>query len=287
MLIANPIYDAVFKYLLEDMEIARELLSAILGEEVVSLAVKPQESAAESPGGSISIFRLDFKAVVLTAAGERKKVLIELQKAKQLFDVMRFRRYLGDNYRKEDEVPTDDGGTETVPLPILTVYFLGFLLPNVPIPVLKVNRVYRDAITQDEVQVKEEFIELLTHDSFVIQIPRLKSRVRSRLERVLQVFNQDYRTDDRHKLNFSGDDSDPLVSKIVTRLNRAVATEEVRLQMDLEDEIDRIFDREVRKKLIEKEEEHQKQLAEKDKALEEKDRLIAELQKRLGGAKPD
>lgn len=31
MLIANPIYDVVFKYLLEDIEIARGLLTAILG----------------------------------------------------------------------------------------------------------------------------------------------------------------------------------------------------------------------------------------------------------------
>ena len=38
MIIANPIYDVVFKYLLEDVEIARELLSTILGEpEVVHI----------------------------------------------------------------------------------------------------------------------------------------------------------------------------------------------------------------------------------------------------------
>ena len=42
MIIANPIYDVVFKYLLEDVEIARELLSTILGEEVQSVEVKPQ-----------------------------------------------------------------------------------------------------------------------------------------------------------------------------------------------------------------------------------------------------
>ena len=31
MIIANPIYDVVFKYLLEDADIARDLLSTILG----------------------------------------------------------------------------------------------------------------------------------------------------------------------------------------------------------------------------------------------------------------
>ncbi|MFN0037523.1 MAG: hypothetical protein ACKVUS_20875 [Saprospiraceae bacterium] len=293
MIIANPIYDAVFKYLLEDADIARELLSIIIGEEIVSLTIQPQETATESATGSISIFRLDFKAVVRTAEGGTKKVLIELQKAKQLFDVMRFRRYLGDNYRKEDHITDEAGNTEMKPLPILTIYFLGFQLPNVKIPVLKVNRRYRDAVTQEEISVREEFVELLTHDSFVIQIPRLNTNLQTRLEAVLQVFNQQYKEEeDWHKLNFLGDESDPLVAKMLARLNRAVASDELRVQMEVDDEIERIFDREVRKKLIAQEEKHHKTIEEKDKALEERDktieeknRLIEMLQKQLGNHK--
>ncbi|MCP4402531.1 MAG: hypothetical protein GY801_35150 [bacterium] len=37
MHIANPIYDVVFKYLLEDNEIAKLLISTIISEEVVEL----------------------------------------------------------------------------------------------------------------------------------------------------------------------------------------------------------------------------------------------------------
>ena len=48
MIIANPIYDSVFKYLLEDIDIAKELLSTIIGAEIVSLSVKPQETTAEN-----------------------------------------------------------------------------------------------------------------------------------------------------------------------------------------------------------------------------------------------
>jgi len=33
--IANPIYDVVFKYLLDDEKVARLLLSALLGKEVL------------------------------------------------------------------------------------------------------------------------------------------------------------------------------------------------------------------------------------------------------------
>ncbi|TAF95817.1 MAG: hypothetical protein EAZ46_06770 [Runella sp.] len=46
MIIANPLYDVVFKYLLEDLEIARELL-------VLSIEVKPQETIAENAASSI------------------------------------------------------------------------------------------------------------------------------------------------------------------------------------------------------------------------------------------
>jgi len=34
MRIANPIYDVVFKYLMEDTKIAKNLLSKIIGEEI-------------------------------------------------------------------------------------------------------------------------------------------------------------------------------------------------------------------------------------------------------------
>jgi len=125
MIIANPIYDVVFKYLLEDIEIARDLLSTILGEEVVSLELKAQETASENTW-NIQILRLDFKAVIKKKDGSLFKVLIELQKSKQVFDVMRFRRYLGDNYRKEDQILDKDGLAVFRPLPIITIYFLGF-----------------------------------------------------------------------------------------------------------------------------------------------------------------
>jgi hypothetical protein len=43
MRIANPIYDVIFKYLMENTDIAKDILSAILGETIISLEMKPQE----------------------------------------------------------------------------------------------------------------------------------------------------------------------------------------------------------------------------------------------------
>ncbi|MDX1906574.1 MAG: cell envelope integrity protein TolA [Bacteroidia bacterium] len=282
MIIANPLYDVVFKYLLDDAEIARGLLSAILGEEVISLELKPQETASET-SGNVSILRFDFKAIIKTQTGEHKKVLIELQKAKQVLDVMRFRRYLGDNYRKEDEVSNERNELEKRPLPIVTIYFLGFLLDKIPHAIVKINREYRDVITQEIVEVKEEFVELLTHDSYLIQLRRLSGKARTRLERMLQVFNPAYKTEDPHQLNFAGEVDDPLLKKMVDRLGRAIASDEIRDRMDLEDEIDRIFNREIRKAVAERdqiiEEQGQELEAERQKAESERQKAEAERQR--------
>jgi hypothetical protein len=270
MLIANPIYDVVFKYLLQDLAIARELLSAILGEEVISLDLKPQETAIENTAASVSILRFDFKGIIKTKSGAHKNVLIELQKAKLVFDVMRFRRYLSDNYRKEDVVTNGDGTVTTAPLPIVTIYFLGFLLENIQHAVVKVNREYRDVITQEVLNVKEDFVELLTHDSYLIQLRLLKGQSKSKLEKILQVFNPEYETEDRHVLDFQGDMNEPLVERIVARLERAITDEEIRDKMDVEDEIDRIFSREMGKLAAEKD----KIIAAKDQELVAKDQEL-------------
>lgn len=288
MIIANPIYDVVFKYLLEDVEIARELLSTILGEEVQSVEVKPQETSTET-SGDIRILRFDFKAVIKKPNGEISKVLIELQKAKKAFDVMRFRRYLGDNYRKEDDVINDKGDLDKRPLPIITIYFLGFPLNSIQSGVVKINREYRDVVTQEILDIKEDFVELLTHDSYLIQVRKLAKAARNKLERVLHIFSPIYQsTSDKHQLDFQGDTDDPLVKKMVDRLGRAIASEEIRDLMDVEDELDRIFDREMKKKdeiIAEKEEiiaEKEEVIAEKEEIIAEKDKLlIEEFQKNL------
>jgi hypothetical protein len=280
MIIANPIYDVVFKYLMEDLDIAREFLSLITGEDIVSLTVKPQESIVEVING-MRVFRYDFKAVIQQSDGTHKKILIELQKAKVLLDVTRFRQYLGDNYSKEDDVLNDKTGKmESQPLPILTIYFLGFKLSNIPTAVLKVGRNYVDVLTGQILMNldSEKFVEQLTHDSYMIQLPRLKTIVKTRLERVLQVFNQTYKLQtDKHKLEYESDPQyeDDLVKKMMSRLTRAVASEEVRTKMRIEDELERTYFKDLRAKdeiIVEKEQ----IIVEKEQVIVEKEQIIVE-----------
>jgi hypothetical protein len=232
-----------------------------LGEEVVHLEFKPQETSTESSEG-IKILRLDFKAIIKKKDGTLFKVLIELQKSKQVFDVMRFRRYLGDNYRKEDQLVDEDGLAVFRPLPIITIYFLGFLLNNVPSGVIKVKRDYVDVVTEEILGVKDDFVELLTHDSYMIQVGRLPKESRGKLDRVMQIFSPMYQNKaDKHLIDFQGDIYDPLVLRMVERLSRAIAGDEYRDKMDVEDEVDRIFERELGKKDI--------VIAQKDKLIDE------------------
>ena len=50
---------------------------------------------------------------------------------------------------------------------------------------IKVNRNYTDLATGERLTEKEDFIESLTHDSYVIQIPALTGKRRNELEKLL------------------------------------------------------------------------------------------------------
>jgi hypothetical protein len=177
MQIANPIYDVVFKYLMDDSKIARLLISTIIAEKVISLDFRPQESIGELKDRSLTVYRLDFSAKIKTTDGY-KNVLIEIQKAKLATDIMRFRKYLGEQYQKKEnsyEVEIS-GRTQRKAMPILSIYFLGHKLDHITAPIIKVNRQYLDPTTGNEIKEKDEFIESLTHDSYIIQIPHLRKR---------------------------------------------------------------------------------------------------------------
>jgi hypothetical protein len=298
--IANPIYDVVFKYLLDDEKVARLLLSALLGKEVLELQFRPTEVQHEGPkpdGTQLLVLRMDFAATVRLENGDRMLVLIEVQKARSAWDVQRFRRYLGSNYANPENVYLDADGKKQS-LPILTIYFLGQGLACVDLPVLKINRHYLDVATGDEVSILDPFVEALTHDSIVVQINRLKNRRRTELERLLEVFDQGLASrSDPHLLDILEENFPERHVEVLRRLMRAGAEQEVRDKMDVEDDMLTAFQdqaresADLRQALVEKEQALEKQsqalgekdqvIEKKDQALEEKDRLIADLKRRL------
>ena len=294
MRIANPMYDAVFKHLLEDPASATLIVGSILGEEIESLEMAPQEAAVQvgSPqsaapqGTGFTVLRVDFAATVRTAAGEHLRVLIEVQKARYSNDVMRFRRYLGMHYADQRNTVTyAEGGREHErPRRLTTIYFLGEPLPRTAATVLKVAREYVDAVTGDRLAAREEFVEALTHDCYVVQVSRLPARRRNDLEKLLSVFDQDLRAaDSRHALELDAATMPERYAPVLRHLQLATASPELRHAMLTEDEIVDAWER-VHREHREQQEaiasnrtaiaEQQEALAEQQKALAARDRTI-------------
>ncbi len=283
MIIANPIYDVVFKFLMEDLDVAKRLIAAIIGEEILELEVRPQEFSTPSNKYLLTIFRLDFKAIIKTANGGQKKILIELQKSNHAFDIQRFRHYLGANYSATEMV----NGVE-ITIPLLPIYFLGFNL-KLKRPVLKIGRNYQDVSTGEILNQKDEFIENLSHDCFVVQINALPPQTRTKLEKLLSIFNQKWVFDTEHKwlLKYPGEPDDKDLQLILKRLALAAETEEMKDLIRVEEEFEISMDNALRAKemIIEQKEAviEQKdiEIAEAMKNQEELLRIIAELENKL------
>ena len=286
MRIANPMYDAVFKHLLEDPASARLLVGAILGEEIESLEILPQEAAVQvgSPGEAsdstgFTVLRVDFAATVRTAAGEHLRVLIEVQKARYSDDVVRFRRYLGAHYADQRNTVTymEGGRKRERPRRLTTIYFLGEPLPHTAATVLKVAREYLDAVTGERLEVREEFVEALTHDCYVVQVSRLPTHRRNDLEKLLSVFDQDLRAaDSRHALEVDAAAIPPRYAPVLRRLQIAAASPLLRHSMLTEDEIIGAWEGMYRDLA-----EQEKTLAEQEKTLAEREKTLAEREKTL------
>ncbi len=277
MRVANPIYDVVFKYLIGDMKIAKLILSGILETEIEELEFAPTElqTRIKNDRKNFTVFRIDFTAKLRYPDGKSELVIIEIQKAKLHTDIMRFRRYLGTQYQSKENIYTDEAG-KTKPLPIKTIYFLGTRLEHTDASLIKVKRKYFDGITNKPIIHPETFIESLTHDSYVIQIPLLKEERRNKLEILLSIFDQRKRDEDVHYLNLKEEDFPEEFRPIIRRLLQAGQEKEVCDVMIVEDEIlDELA--ELERSIEDKD----KTIGADKKTIEEKDRTIEELRKKI------
>jgi len=302
MIIANPIYDVVFKRLMENERVAKFFISTLLGETVVDLAIKAQErtilpkvedmdeQALASLEKqlyerlSISVFRVDFVATVKTDEGEYKKVLIEIQKAKNALDLMRFRTYLAEHYKTEDKVEIDGKKTQTA-LPIVTIYMLGFEIAEIEAVAIKIKRDYWDLINQQILETKSAFVEALTHDSYVVQIPRIQGNTRTRLEQMLSVFEQKYFVTEKGILkNYIFPVENEVVKEMLSILVFVAADEKLRKAIEDEQEAYRLLEviSENRRKELEKIiKEKDEQLVKKDEQLVKKDQQLVQKDQQL------
>ena len=281
--IANPIYDVVFKYLMSDNKIAKLLISDLLGVKINILELRPQEFSTDTKNRTLTVYRVDFKAEIVLKSGEKLVVLIEIQKAKFTTDLIRFRKYLAEQYASKQNTIEQDN--KTVPLPIITIYFLGYGLDhNKNIPIIRVKRQYLDNYNGDNLSGRELFIETLTHDSIIVQIPALKKQRRNDLEKALSVFESGSKV---QEVSINEADYPERYKSVIRQLLKAIGDDKIRKTMDIEDEI--MEDLEKKERLISRQrkelEEEREKSKEKDEQLSEKDRLIKELQEQLNRLK--
>jgi hypothetical protein len=280
--IANPIYDTVFKHLMENQVVARGLLSSLLDLEITDIQLRPQEVTDVHYATPLSlldqnlnlrIFRLDFTAVVKLKQGGTRKVIIELQKAGKSEALMRFRGYLGRTYQSREK---DDTGR---PLPILAIYILGFLAsPARPALILSRNGLFNGITSEPLPALKnaedDHFFQALTHDCAYVQIPRIKDLTgESEVELALRMFNQSYVKENKHFLILTDEHiltGPPWLRQAFRMLQTAVADEEVQKAMAVEDQLAEILED------LAKESQQLQQKLDEERRLKEEERRLKE-----------
>ena len=282
MIIANPIYDVTFKHLLLNDRAAKFFIGTILNCKVLSLepaATEYTEPKDETP--TVSLFRMDFAATIVTKEEGEKRVIIEMQKAKILDDVFRFRKYLGKEYRKSE-------------LPIIAIYILGFNL-SVDSPAFGNFPIYRDLRTNEKLDAYDLFVERLTHKAYFVQTKRIKPRLNTKLDKLLSVFEQkNFIGEDETTKDYKFEVDDPDLKIIVDVLKYVASDAKAREELDKEqyyqEAMEGAFGKQNRELAETKEkleyadkklEEKDKKLEEKDKELEKKDKEFVKLQQKM------
>ena len=236
--VANPIYDSVFKYLMEDERIAKTILSALLKKEVVSVNIRRNEYS-NGTRNNISMFRIDFGAQIREEDGSVKLILIELQKTWLETETLRFRQYLGAQYANPENMVHDEM-RPPYGLPMVAVYILGHKVGNIDVPVLYVNHKTYDYDGNEVTEgLPDPFVDSLIHSSIIVQIPLLHGQINNRLDKVLSVFDQNNKEkDNQHVMELDEDlyTGDADMEYILHRLLMASSDAQLRQDMNVEDE---------------------------------------------------
>ncbi|MCC5943818.1 MAG: hypothetical protein JJT94_02710 [Bernardetiaceae bacterium] len=240
---ASAIYDVVFKYLMDDLEIAKQIISIILGTEVISLKPRTKEyskkiqkntensklsgSASISQRTSLTIARLDFSAEIRTEEG-MQIVVIEIQKAHRPDEIMTFRNYIGRQFQDEQAyvIKERKNGIEyKVGLPIIGIYFLGDGLETLENTLaLQIDTTCKDMHSGTYLTLKEPFVDSLTTKIYIFNLPAIrdKSLWRDELDMLLSLFDRRIRDKEEKFFLLSLNELDyaetlrPIVNRLIT-----------------------------------------------------------------------
>ena len=303
----NPIYDTVFKYLVEDERVAKILLSSILDKKIESVTMKSNDHIITTPD-DLKLLRIDFAATIVKDDGTKEIATIELQKAFEEEEVMRFRKYMGLQISSENNTVkvvktkrNKDSYEVLKPLPIYCIYILGHKLgDDYDKAVIKTKIALIDQSGEEvENTGKSDFINAMLINIAIVQIPLLPLKPKLHVEKMLSIFDQRFKDQNQKiyiELNDNaayGEEYDVLIS----RLLKGTVNEQLRGDLDFEEEMLRQMQRdridledaqlelkEIREELTESKNqlaESQNQLAESQNQLAESQNQLAESQNQL------
>ncbi|MBI4649199.1 MAG: hypothetical protein HY738_22045 [Bacteroidia bacterium] len=217
IIIPNPIYDVVFRYLMDDPESAIIVLSTLINEKIKKLHLepithpekkkKPEDITIEDPKtqDDIRLFHLDFTATVELPDGTEEMIMIELQKASEPDDIFRFKRYISKNFQKKQEeeiIHPETKAIETInkPIRLIPIFILNFRIENeINDLLIKTDRIKTGIFKNKQLQKHNEFIDNLSYDIWVVQLPNLHNisgeeyetdEYKSKLYTLLKLFDQ-------------------------------------------------------------------------------------------------
>ena len=242
--IANPTYDAVFKYAMADTAVARFLIATLLGKDVYSVTEMQHEKSLNKKQG-LFIYRQDYLVEMRnckapTANNEAKHgevykdtsyAYVTLQKTGNDIKSLKAREHLGGIYAERLRV--DDSSIRRKDYPIINIYLFCHSIEGIDAPI------YHHFPDADNNAYVCPFTQALKHETVIVQIPRISSNWddnESRLLSILTVGNNQ-----AHCPHVVGIDTErlgnaPELLRFQRRLTEAAANPNIQEDMNVEDQ---------------------------------------------------
>ncbi len=312
LIIPNPIYDVVFRYLMEDPDSAMIVISTLINEKIKKLQLEPtthsekheNQTAIEiidpKTKDDIYLFHLDFSAVIELPDGSEELIMIELQKASEPDDIFRFKRYISKNFQKKQEKEITDPKTQAIetinkPIRLIPIFILNFRIENeINDLLIKTNRLKTGVFKNKNLQKHNEFIDNLSYDIWVVQLPNLQhiteadyqnDEYKQKLFTLLKLFDQKSKVkDNEHRLRIIRKFFPGFLNRVIKRIQAAsINNPHLEEQMFAEDEyLKSLIKRDNKITLLEEIiDKKDKALENKDKELEDSKKIIVEFAKTL------
>ncbi len=304
IVIPNPIYDVVFKYLMEDIQSAKIILSILTNEKIKKLSFMPTSHTEKIQDPKtdriIKLFHLDFTALIEKPDGKEELIMIEIQKANNAGDIFRFKQYICANFQQKQEKEIINHKTQVIekinkPIRLIPIFILNFRIENeVNDLIIQTKRNKVGFFKGIKLKKDNEFIDHLSFDMLVIQLPNLNKikkedyendNYKTKLYLLLKLFDQEAgKNNNKHRLLIVKKIFPKFLERVINRLKSADADNpNLEAQMNAEDEyLSELIRRDNEISYFKlKYNETAKKLEQKNKALNEKDKMILDLAKTL------